>query len=104
MLRGLDPSLPFIRHHEWYIYSMETTIDKAGRLVIPKSLREQAGLSPGTRLEINYRDGRFEIEPVVAEAEIVRDGPVWAVRIPGAPTLTLELANETLRQIRERGL
>ena len=80
---------------------METTIDKAGRLVIPKSVREQAGLSPGTRLEISYRDGKVEIEPVVAEAEIVRDGPVWAVRIPGAPTLTLELANETLRQVRE---
>ena len=56
---------------------METTIDKAGRLVIPKAVREQAGLSPGTRLEISYRDGKVEIEPVVAEAEIVRDGPVW---------------------------
>ncbi len=95
------PPLPLSCHFKWYIYGMETTIDKAGRLVIPKAVREQAGLSPGTRLEISYRDGRIEMEPVVAEAEIVRDGPVWAVRIPGAPTLTLELANETLRQVRE---
>ena len=80
---------------------MEIPIDKVGRLVIPKSVREQAGLTPGTRLEISYRDGRVEIEPVAAAVEIVRDGPIWAARIPGVPAITVELVNETLRQVRE---
>jgi AbrB family looped-hinge helix DNA binding protein len=31
---------------------MKTTIDKAGRVVIPAALRERAGLTPGSELEI----------------------------------------------------
>lgn len=31
---------------------MKTTIDKAGRVVIPAALREKAGLTPGTELEV----------------------------------------------------
>lgn len=31
---------------------MRTTIDKAGRVVIPAVIRERAGLKPGTQLEI----------------------------------------------------
>jgi AbrB family looped-hinge helix DNA binding protein len=31
---------------------MRTTIDKAGRVVIPAALRERAGLSPGSELDI----------------------------------------------------
>ena len=43
---------------------MTTTIDNAGRVVIPKSLRDQMGLVPGTEIEIRMRDGHLEIEPV----------------------------------------
>ena len=32
---------------------MEATLDKAGRLVIPKKIREQAGLTAGTRVEVS---------------------------------------------------
>ena len=32
---------------------MRTTIDKAGRVVIPAAVRERAGMSPGTELEIS---------------------------------------------------
>lgn len=42
---------------------MKTTIDTAGRLVIPKELRREAGLQPGTELEIRWRQGLIEIEP-----------------------------------------
>jgi AbrB family looped-hinge helix DNA binding protein len=42
---------------------MKTTIDAAGRLVIPKELREQAGIVPGMELEVRCRDGRIELEP-----------------------------------------
>jgi AbrB family looped-hinge helix DNA binding protein len=41
---------------------METTIDRAGRVVIPKPIRDAAGLKPGAALSIEYRDGRIEIE------------------------------------------
>jgi len=31
---------------------MKTTIDKAGRVVIPASVREKAGFAPGTELQV----------------------------------------------------
>ncbi len=36
----------------WYPDGMRTTIDKAGRVVIPASIRARAGLGPGTELEV----------------------------------------------------
>ena len=35
---------------------MKTTIDKAGRVVIPASVRQQAGLRPGTEIEVRVED------------------------------------------------
>lgn len=35
---------------------MKTTIDKAGRVVIPAGIREKAGLKPGTELEVVVDD------------------------------------------------
>ena len=42
---------------------MHAAIDKAGRVVIPKAVREAAGLKPGVKLDIRYRGGVVEIEP-----------------------------------------
>ncbi|MGE3976441.1 MAG: AbrB/MazE/SpoVT family DNA-binding domain-containing protein [Nitrospira sp.] len=42
---------------------MKTTLDAAGRLVILKELRREAGLQPGTELEIRWRQGLIEIAP-----------------------------------------
>jgi AbrB family looped-hinge helix DNA binding protein len=35
---------------------MKTTIDKAGRVVIPAAIRTRAGLTPGTELEVVPED------------------------------------------------
>lgn len=53
---------------------METTIDKAGRIVVQKTLRDELGLEGGTRLEIRLREGRLEIEPLVTPMRLVRRG------------------------------
>jgi AbrB family looped-hinge helix DNA binding protein len=45
------------------IRTMKTTIDAAGRLVIPREIRRQAGLRPGQSLEVRWRNGQIEIEP-----------------------------------------
>ena len=46
----------------WYFYSMRTTIDQAGRIVVPKALREALNLKPGQALDIRLGDGRLEVE------------------------------------------
>jgi AbrB family looped-hinge helix DNA binding protein len=40
---------------------IKTTIDRAGRIVIPRPLREAAALEPGTDVEIRVTGGKLEI-------------------------------------------
>lgn len=42
---------------------METTVDAAGRIVIPKSLREELGLSPGSTVDISRYGFGLQIVP-----------------------------------------
>lgn len=42
---------------------MRATIDKAGRLVIPKSLRDRLGLKPG-EVELTADGAALRVEPV----------------------------------------
>lgn len=40
---------------------MKATIDSAGRILLPKALREWLGLAGGERVQIVERGGRIEI-------------------------------------------
>ena len=52
--------------------TMKTTIDAAGRLVIPKRLRDEAGLTTGKELEVRCRDGRIEVAPAESTVRLDR--------------------------------
>lgn len=41
---------------------MRTTIDAAGRVVIPKPMRDELGLRGGDEVELTIREGRIELE------------------------------------------
>ena len=56
------------------IHAMKTTLDGAGRLVIPKEIRREARLAPGVALEVRWREGRIEIEPAPAPVRLQRRG------------------------------
>jgi AbrB family looped-hinge helix DNA binding protein len=77
------------------------TIDAAGRLVIPKELREAVGLEPGQPLEIRARDGRIEIEPRLMAVNLIDEGfGLVAVPVEPLPTLTAERVRDMLEQLR----
>ena len=84
---------------------MKTTIDNAGRLVIPKEIRKQAGLKPGMPLEVRIHEGCIEIEPVPVKVQLQRKGRLMvAVPKEGSPVLTAATVEDTRRELRhERG-
>jgi AbrB family looped-hinge helix DNA binding protein len=84
---------------------MKTTIDAAGRLVIPKEIRRQAGLQPGMRLEVRWHDGRIEVEPAAVPVKLVRKGRLLvAVPETAVGDLTAETVEETRQALAgERG-
>lgn len=81
---------------------MRTTIDAAGRVVIPKQLRQAAALEPGQELEIVERDGRIEIQPVSAPMSLVeRDGFLAAeVAEDEAPAMTADEVRNLVERTR----
>jgi AbrB family looped-hinge helix DNA binding protein len=80
---------------------MRSTIDGAGRVVIPKSLRERLGLQGGEVLDIRERDGRIEIEPAPTPMRLAeREGTAAAVPEEDLPPLTDEIVRETVERTR----
>lgn len=80
---------------------MKTTIDRAGRVVIPKALRARLGLGGGETLEIRERGGVIEIEPASTPMALeVREGVLVAVPDRELPKLTDEMVRETLERMR----
>ena len=51
---------------------MVITIDSAGRLVVPKSLREQFNLTPGCELEIEAVGDGITLRRAYAEPTLIR--------------------------------
>ena len=63
---------------------MRTTIDKAGRLVIPRSLRDRIGLGGGGEVELALDGAAVRVEPV-AGSQIREDGGLLVIPATGMP-------------------
>ena len=78
--------------------TIKTTIDAAGRLVVPKPIREQAGIGAGDELTVVCRDGRIEIEAAPRAVRIEeREGLKVAESVGSYETL----GEDTVRRTRE---
>jgi AbrB family looped-hinge helix DNA binding protein len=80
---------------------MKSTIDAAGRIVVPKALRLALGLKPGQTLEMRAGDGRLEIEIAATPMQLKKRGKgMVAVPETDLPPLTADLVRETLERVR----
>ena len=66
---------------------MRTSIDKAGRVVIPAAIRDRAGLTAGTELEITVDELGVRLERVAPGPRIVKVGRRQVAR----PTVSADL-------------
>ncbi|HKZ92901.1 MAG TPA: AbrB/MazE/SpoVT family DNA-binding domain-containing protein [Candidatus Limnocylindrales bacterium] len=61
---------------------MRTTIDRAGRLVIPRGLRGQVGLRDGGEVDVAIRGASIVIEPVTGQ-DLGQEGPFVVIPASG---------------------
>ena len=85
---------------------MVTTMDAAGRLVIPREIRREAALEPGAPLEVRCRDGVIEIEPRPLAVTLERKGRLLVAsstaRVAPLRTATVERTRRDLAARRGR--
>ena len=74
-------------------------LDKAGRIVIPKPLREALNLEPGDALELDRAGDEITLRPVRGSGPLTKEQGVWVFRT-GQP-LTATATDEVLQRIRE---
>jgi AbrB family looped-hinge helix DNA binding protein len=74
-------------------------IDKAGRVVIPKPLREKLHLEPGDSLEMESTGQQITLRPVRGTGPLTKEDGVW-VFYSGQP-LSASATDQMLEQIRE---
>jgi len=64
---------------------MRSTIDRAGRVVIPASIRERAGFTPGSELEITEDELGVRLQRVASGPKLVKIGRRLVARPSVAP-------------------
>jgi AbrB family looped-hinge helix DNA binding protein len=74
------------------------TVDKAGRIVLPKPLRDKLQLAPGDELELESQDDRITLRPVRGTAQLRKKLGVWVFRC-GEP-LSASTVQKTIEQVR----
>ena len=79
-------------------YAMKATIDNAGRLVIPKEIRREAGLKPGLPLDVRWENGKIAITPAPLSVKLERRGRLL-IAVPRKSIAPLK--TETVEQIRK---
>lgn len=85
---------------------MLTTMDSAGRLVIPSEVRREAALQPGAPLDVRWHDGVIEIEPQPLAVTLKRKGRLLVAspktKVPTLRTGAIERARSALHERRGR--
>jgi AbrB family looped-hinge helix DNA binding protein len=76
----------------------KVTLDRAGRVVLPKTLRDEMHLSPGDTLDLTVKGDEVTLRPRRGATPLQKERGVWVFRT-GKP-LTADETAETLRNIR----
>ena len=59
------------------------TVSSTGQLVIPKGLRDSAGLSPGSRLTVWFAEGEIRLRPLPSAPAVALEAVAGCLARPG---------------------
>jgi AbrB family looped-hinge helix DNA binding protein len=74
------------------------TIDKAGRIVLPKPIRQELRIEPGDTFEVETLGDEIKLRPVRRQATVRKKQGVWVLST-GERT-TVETVNELIQETR----
>lgn len=74
------------------------SIDRFGRVVLPKKLRERLGFRAGTEFEVEEQEEAILLKPVSRQAKIINRGG-WLVASVGS-SITVEMVKEAVEKSR----
>jgi AbrB family looped-hinge helix DNA binding protein len=76
----------------------QVKIDRAGRVLIPKDIRECVGLQPGRVVQVKQRDGEIVLYPLSDEPKLVKKDRVLVAQVD--PEEDIMNAEKRLRRAR----
>jgi AbrB family looped-hinge helix DNA binding protein len=77
---------------------MTVPIDQAGRIVLPKDVRQELAIKPGDTLNLSIQGSSVTLTPNKEATGFVRKGRALVFSITGDETLKLETVNEILEE------
>jgi AbrB family looped-hinge helix DNA binding protein len=84
----------------WYNGIMTTTltVDKAGRVVLPKPVRDELQLAAGDSLELESSEDQIVLRPVRRNAGMRKKMGIWVLNID--EPISAAAVNQTMREMR----
>jgi AbrB family looped-hinge helix DNA binding protein len=83
---------------------MELSLDKLGRVVIPKSVRDHYHLQPGSRLRLHESDDGLHLQPVLDEPAVREQAGVLIISADSGTRLTASEVERVIIREREHRL
>lgn len=77
---------------------MQTTIDGAGRVIVPKKIREALQLEAGSEIDVRVENGVIQMEPIAAPVKLKKRGRLLVATRPGRTEALTQAMVEATRE------
>lgn len=74
------------------------TLDKAGRVVLPKPVRDELQLAPGDSLELQTAEDEIILRPARGRARMYKKHGVWVLH--GGSPMGPDVVEKTIQRVR----
>ena len=76
------------------------TLDRAGRVVLPKAIREELQIGPGDSLELEASAEAIVLRPARGSGKMLKERGVWVFHAGTGTHVTAEAVKKTVNRVR----